>query len=250
MFAFIHQIWRLNTFQPSLFQSNTPQPDLPKMVSRPRRCLYQRISVFVGLMVVIGSVGLIYPSAALAHHPLGGETPASAFEGFISGLAHPILGPDHFAFIVAAGLLAAAIRQGLIIPMAFVLAGLAGTGIHLLNVDMPVPEIFISASVVLFGIMLTLKNTPSLLLITGMGAIAGLFHGYAYGEAIIGAEMTPLIAYLAGFTSIQLAISLAAHTVGKAAMKRVPDQPGRSLRSAGFVICGAGAAFLSAVVLG
>lgn len=244
MFAFIRQIGRLNTSQ-----SNTPQPDLLKIGFSPRRLPHRKIAMIIGLMVVIGSVALVFPHAALAHHPLGGETPASAFEGFLSGLAHPILGPDHFVFVVAAGLLAVALRHGLLIPTAFILASLAGTGIHLLSINMPAPEFFISASVVLFGLMLT-KANPSLPLIIGMGAIAGLFHGYAYGEAIIGAEMTPLIAYLAGFTSIQLAISLAAHTVGKAAMKRVPDQPGRSLRSAGFVICGAGAAFLSAVILG
>ncbi|MGJ3244800.1 MAG: HupE/UreJ family protein [Elainellaceae cyanobacterium] len=244
MFAFIRQIGRLSTSQ-----SNTPQPDLPKMVSHSRGWPHRRIAMIIGLMGVI-SVGLIVPHAAMAHHPLGGETPASAFEGFLSGLGHPILGPDHFAFVIAAGLLAVVTRRGLIIPTAFVLASLVGTGLHLISINMPAPEFFISASVMLFGIMLTLKTSPRLPLLIGMGAIAGLFHGYAYGEAIIGAEMTPLIAYLAGFTSIQLAISLAAHTVGKAAMKRVSDQPGRSLRSAGFVICGAGAAFLSAVILG
>ncbi|NES66951.1 MAG: urease accessory protein UreJ, partial [Okeania sp. SIO2D1] len=48
----------------------------------------------------------------------------------------------------------------------------------------------------------------SLQLLSIFAAIAGIFHGYAYGEAIIGAEMTPLFAYLLGFTVVQLLIAL------------------------------------------
>jgi urease accessory protein len=33
--------------------------------------------------------------------------------------------------------------------------------------------------------------------------LAGLAHGYAYGESIFGAEPTPLFAYLAGLVVIQ-----------------------------------------------
>jgi len=36
-------------------------------------------------------------------------------------------------------------------------------------------------------------NKPNWLVLTVLGAIAGLFHGYAYGESIIGAGMTPLL---------------------------------------------------------
>jgi len=43
--------------------------------------------------------------------------------------------------------------------------------------------------------MLVMPNKPNWLVLTVLGAIAGLFHGYAYGESIIGAGMTPLFAY-------------------------------------------------------
>ena len=39
---------------------------------------------------------------------------------------------------------------------------------------------------------------------------AGLFHGWAYGESIFGAEQTPLIAYLAGFSLVQLVVAVLA----------------------------------------
>lgn len=45
--------------------------------------------------------------------------------------------------------------------------------------------------------MLWIKNDPDAIVILGLAAIAGLFQSYAYGEAFIGAEMTPLVAYLA-----------------------------------------------------
>jgi urease accessory protein len=37
---------------------------------------------------------------------------------------------------------------------------------------------------------------------------AGIFHGYAYGESIIGAETTPLVAYMAGFACIQYSVAV------------------------------------------
>jgi len=45
---------------------------------------------------------------------------------------------------------------------------------------------------------------------TILGSLAGLFHGAAYGAAVIGAETTPILAYLAGFGLIQFGIMLVA----------------------------------------
>jgi urease accessory protein len=41
-----------------------------------------------------------------------------------------------------------------------------------------------------------------------LAALAGLFHGYAYGEAVVGAGMDPIMAYLAGLCLIQMAIAV------------------------------------------
>lgn len=175
---------------------------------------------------------------------LGGRLPANFLEGFLSGLGHPVIGLDHFAFIVAAGLLAATKRNGIWIPVAFVLAALAGTGIHLLRLDLPGTEIFVALSVLLFGLLLALPNHLNLVLTVGLAAIAGIFHGYAYGESIVGAEMSPLVAYLLGFTTIQLAIALLAFKLGHWALQRLTTSTGLPLRFAGFTLCGAGMAFL------
>lgn len=201
---------------------------------------------------VVGAIGLIVFSLgvstpALAHHALGGRLPSNGWEGFLSGLAHPVIGFDHFAFVVAIGLLAATKRQGIGLPIAFVLAALAGTGIHLLSFDLPIPEIFVSVSVLVFGVMLAMQRSPNFLILLGLSAMAGLFHGYAYGESIVGAEMSPLFAYLLGFTAIQTVIASSAYFIGKLVLRQ-PDS--LSLRHIGFVLCGAGAAFLSAAVFG
>lgn len=184
-------------------------------------------------------------SPASAHHAMGGKMPSTFFEGFLSGLAHPVIGVDHLAFIVVVGLFAAVKPQGIFIPLSFVLSAMLGTGIHLLGVTLPVVELIVSASILVFGILLAIKNSPNLLVMLALSAVAGLFHGYAYGEAIFGAQTTALVAYLTGFTVIQLVISSAAFFVGQKVLKGDFGQVSPNLRSAGLVVCGIGAAFLA-----
>lgn len=192
---------------------------------------------------------LVSPLPVLAHHAMGGKTPTNGLTGFLSGLAHPLIGLDHLTFVIASGLLAALISGGFMIPIAFVLASLAGTGVHLISFDLPAPEFFISGSVLLFGILLAAKNHPHRLLTVGLAAAAGLFHGYAYGEAIVGAQMPPLVAYLLGFASVQMAIAFTAYGVGRSVLSKTPESPGLAFRFAGFAICGVGITFLSTVIL-
>jgi urease accessory protein len=197
------------------------------------------------LAIAIGFTLLVVASPASAHHAMGGRMPSTFFEGFMSGLAHPVIGFDHLAFIVTVGLFAALKPQGILIPISFVLSAMIGTGIHLLGVNLPVVELIVSASILLFGILLALKNSPNVLVMIVLSAIAGLFHGYAYGEVIFGAESTALVAYLVGFTTIQLVLSGAAFFVGQKVLKGDFAKVSPSLKSAGLVICGIGAAFFA-----
>ena len=103
------------------------------------------------------------------------------------------------------------------------------------------PGFFLSQISILFGLAIAL-----VLLI----AVAGIFHGYAYGESIVGAEMTSVVAYLAGFAIIQLVIAFIALRVGKFTFKQVTERPSLSLRFAGFTIFGAGAVFLASAIFG
>jgi len=198
--------------------------------------------------LIVGVLAWSLPAAA--HHPFGEETPASFVQGFLSGLGHPVIGVDHLAFTIATGLLAALASRGLSIPIAFAIGGLVGTGIHLANVDLPAVELAVSASVLLIGVAIAAKERPGALALAAVAAAAGVFHGYAYGEAIVGAELMPMVSYLLGFTAIQLAIALAAFAIGKVVMGRNVEQPTLALRFVGFAVCGAGMAFLSSAVLG
>lgn len=203
-----------------------------------------------GLGVVVTAGMFLAATPALAHHPFGGDTPLNAVQGFLSGLGHPVIGLDHLAFVITAGLLAAVVGRGLMIPLGFVVASLLGTGIHLMAISLPAPEFMISASVLLFGVLLAMRQRPQAAVVLGLAALAGIFHGYAYGEAVVGAGMDALLAYLIGFAAIQSAIAVAAYTLAKRIAGGNPESGTLNLRFAGFALAGIGAAFLSGVVLG
>ncbi|MGD2117529.1 MAG: HupE/UreJ family protein [Chromatiales bacterium] len=145
---------------------------------------------------------------AQAHHMMDGQTPETFMQGMLSGLAHPVIGIDHFAFVLMVGLLAVALSgmSKYLMPAAFVGATIAGTGLHLAAADLPAAELIIAFSVLSAGALVLLrKQLPVLLLGIGVAGF-GLFHGYAYGESIVGAETGVLAAYLIGFSLIQYAL--------------------------------------------
>ncbi|MFS8822997.1 urease accessory protein [Thermostichus sp. MS-CIW-19] len=184
---------------------------------------------------------------AFAHHALGGRLPATGWEGFLSGLAHPVIGPDHLAFVVAIGLIAARQPWRYGIPLGFVLASLLGTGIHLAGWDpLGLTELVIASSVVLFGLLLAQsRQIPSWLLLL-WGSLAGLFHGYAYAEAIIGAEPMPWLGYLLGLSLVQYGVALFALWAAETWGSRIPGL----LRWAGWAIAVVGSGFLALAVVG
>ena len=188
---------------------------------------------------------------AFAHHPLDGRLPSNFFEGIMSGFGHPIVGFDHLTFVVASGLIALKITRGILIPLAFVIATGIGAGIHLASINLPFPEIIIAASVVVFGVLLAFRRTQKDLnyglKITALAVLAGIFHGYAYGEGIFGAEPTPMIAYLIGFIIVQLAIALGTHFIGDRAIKSIPAKYLTML--AGSAIASCGIVFLSSAIM-
>ena len=213
--------------------------------------IWLQLPYFTTIAVVVTVLStLLSITPAIAHHATGSKISTNFIEGFLSGLAHPIIGVDHLSFVIALGLLAASLRLGFWIPVAFVLSALAGTGAHLQSVNLPAPEFFIAASVLIFGGILARKHYPNLVLMLILAAIAGLFHGYAYGEAIVGATMVPVLAYLLGFTIIQLAIAMLVYHMGRTILKQASEQPVQSFRFAGFTVLGIGIAFVTNQFMG
>lgn len=215
-------------------------PSLPKFALKPT------IAAIITLSI------LSVADTASAHHPFGGETPDNAITGFLSGLGHPVIGFDHLAFVVAAGCIAVLYAsRGIVIPIAFTAATVMGTVLHLGSIELPLLEVVITASVLCLGALLAMPKQLPLVAIAAIASFAGIFHGFAYGEAIFGAEMTPLLAYLAGFALIQLGIAVGIYLlVSRLVSLQDEAQSPLSLRFAGFAIAGIGAAFLSGALLG
>lgn len=218
-----------------------------RLTRRPLTCSILARPLVIGVIAVVGAAALATP--AFAHHPFGGEAPKSILEGILSGMGHPVIGLDHLAFVVAVGLLAAVVRRGASVPAAFVLATVAGTVVHLAGADLPAAELVISASVVVFGALAVMRDRLNPIVVVLLSAIAGIFHGYAYGEAVVGAEATPLVAYLIGFAGVQCVIAYAAYFLSQRALNNNQTAGLVSVRHAGFMVLGAGTAFLGGLLV-
>jgi urease accessory protein len=175
---------------------------------------------------------------ALAHHVMGGKMPGTLMQGFLSGIGHPVIGIDHFLFIIGVGLLAGVLGRKLLVPLAFVLGTWGGAALHLFSLNIPFAEAAIILSVGLMAVVVISDVRAPALLTAGLVAAAGIFHGYAYAESIFGAEPTPLYAYLAGFAIIQFVIAFAAASVFELLQKRSGALATASMRVAGGAMVG------------
>lgn len=184
---------------------------------------------------------------ALAHHVMDGQIPRTFGQGLLSGLGHPVIGPDHFAFIVGIGLLAAIAGFGPLLPVAFVVAMGVGLAVHLAGFGLPGAEILVAASVVLIGIAVAWRHAGrETWLEGGAFAMAGAFHGYALAESIVGAETGALGGYVVGLVTVQAAVALLAWSIARRAGISAPEQRLSPVyaRIAGLAIVIVGVAFL------
>lgn len=183
------------------------------------------------------------PIVASAHHAMDNALPSTAWQGLLSGLAHPVIGLDHFVFVVAMGAAGYFFGRHVVSIAAFLVAALVGTIAHLQQVSVPYAELWVAASLVALGVVM-LAAAP--VLRSGAApvffALAGLFHGYAYGESIVGAEPAPLGAYLVGFTLVQTAIALVAFLLARHADRSRRSQ--LAVRTVGTTASVVGVAFL------
>ncbi len=192
---------------------------------------------FLAILLAVMSVMGVEP--AFAHHVMGGEMPQTFLQGFLSGLGHPVIGLDHFAAIIGVGLLAAVLGRGLFFILLFSAAIIGGVGLHLLRLDIPAAELLVALATLGLGCLIIARGL-SAYIAPVLFLAAGLVHGYALGESIVGAETTPLYAYLAGIFVIQLAISRAALILAR---RLGETQKAWTFPIAGGAIAAAGAVF-------
>jgi urease accessory protein len=144
---------------------------------------------------------------AAAHHPMGGKLPSTFMEGLLSGVGHPVIGPDHLAFILGIGIAASLMSAGFALVAAFVAASTAGVLLHLGAVGLPMAEAMVAVSVVAAGTLVAVGRRAGNGLWLALAGTAGIFHGYAFAEAVVGVETTVVGAYLIGIALVSAAIA-------------------------------------------
>ncbi len=163
------------------------------------------------VLLIIG----LFPAAAMAHHVMGGALPSTLGERLLSGLGHPIIGLDHFLFVLALGVLCWRMEVGARAVASFLGASLLGIALHLGLIGVPGNESLVALSLLAIGVALWSGGRWSRNGVTVAAAIAGVFHGYAYGESIVGAETGVLLAYLSGLVVVQSLVGAAAYWAAK-----------------------------------
>ena len=187
-------------------------------------------------------------SGTPVHHSI-----SNGWEGFIWGLADPVIGLNCLVGIVAIGLLSSVFVRGGAIAGCFIFATVLGIVIHLLQLNLPGAEIAmpwagaaIAFSTIVFGTMLMMPNQLNLMVLALVSISAGLFQGYADAESIIGAEMIPLVAYILGIALTLFAVAMSAREIGVAmGMGKINRISPWKISIAGFALCAIGIVFLS-----
>ncbi len=155
------------------------------------------------LITALIALGMFISIPANAHHPWDGQIEQFNFlQGVLSGLAHPtpVLGFDHFLFLISIGLIGKDNRLKWIPGL--VAIGLLGSMLSQVLPLFPGVEVLIGLSIIASA-LLSLKKiriiffTPFIFL-----------HGLVLGNAMIGIEPTPLAGYLGGLLISEILIIL------------------------------------------
>ena len=120
----------------------------------------------------------------------------------LSGLAHPVIGPDHLAFLLALSLLGLRHRRGWMLSLLTV--GLLGTLLGLVLPGLPGAEPLLAATLALEAVVL-LGWLPPLTLVPAMA-----LHGYGLSASVLGWSAMPVSTYLLGLVISQGLLLLAA----------------------------------------
>jgi urease accessory protein len=174
--------------------------------------------------------------------------PTTFLEGLVSGLQHPALGVDHLVFIVVLGVTAALTRAGLAMILAFLATAAIATYGRAVNIDYPYVEQLVALTVVAAGVLLALGLGAKKLIWLPFAAVAGLLHGYAFGEEVLGADQLVIAAYIIGGTVACAVIALAVKLIAS----RVPGLSDASwwpLRLAGVLVAILGAYLLAQLII-
>lgn len=167
---------------------------------------------------------------AEAHHLMElSNLPPSPSTGFLSGLAHPILGADHLLFLCSLSLVG--LRQRAPWMLALLVTGLLGSVAGLALPGVPFAEAAVAFSLVVVALV-WLQKWPKPLLLP---AIA--LHGYVLSDTVLGWSRAPLAFYVVGLLLSQGALLLLALTLLRSLVDGLTLQQ-RSLLCGVLIGCG------------
>lgn len=175
------------------------------------------------------------PILAYAHGSTGDN-------GFISGLRHPVFGPDHLIAMITVGLLSSQIGGRAIwsVPLTFVIVMVVGGIIGMSGVGLPFVEYGIALSVIALGTALASeKKMPVIIAMVFVGMFA-IFHGHAHGTEM--PNIAEPAMYALGFTSATAGLHILGAVTGYFAVRR--SYGAGLLRFTGMLIAASGAYFV------
>lgn len=193
---------------------------------------------------VVAGTALVAPlllgSPALAHHVADlGQLAPTAFNGVLSGLAHPVLGPDHLLFLLALSLVGLQHRRRW--SLGLLVVGLLGSAAGLLWPGLPGAEVLVACTLVVEALVL-LRRLPLGLLLPAMA-----LHGYVLSGPVFGWTSMPVAAYAAGLLISQGGLLILALVLLRPLAARLSPA---KLRWMALALAGCGATWAVAAVAG
>ena len=192
------------------------------------------IAVFATMSLIL--LATSFPALAHSGDGYGG--------GFVAGFAHPILGWDHVAAMVAVGLWGAFLRAPAIwlLPVVFPIVMAFGATAGIAGIPIPAIETGIALSAVVLGCMIVFAVKPPIWIAAAIVGAFAVFHGYAHGTEL--PATANAFAYAVGFV---ISTGLL-HLIGIGFGLLVKWPAGRvAVRGAGGLISLAGIAFLTGI---
>ena len=135
----------------------------------------------IGCFAILAAAFFLGTESASAHL-LDGKTPSTFAEGLLSGVGHPIIGPDYLAFLLALGIAVGVFRLSFFNPFLFVAAMICGVTMHVAGLYLPAADLIVPVSVLIAGLMLIIEERIPPAWWMAVFVAAGIFHGYSYGD--------------------------------------------------------------------
>jgi urease accessory protein len=178
-------------------------------------------------------MGLALATPAFAHTGVGAHS-----HGFAAGFLHPLMGLDHMLAMLGVGVWAAQLgkRAAWLVPAAFVAVMIAGAGLALSGIAMPMVEFGIAGSVLAIGALIAFGARLPIGLAMGLAGLFALFHGHAHGTELPG--FAHPAAYGAGFVIATALLHVAGLGIALAVRRHAAKLPFRVAGAAMAVVGG------------